>query len=136
MTFNAKHFHPLQNSTVIDFAHQTKYSLHNENLHISSAATDDSDLYTCEANNRLGTSKKDFRVNVQTPPKYVENINADAANRSNHNATEIIVRSGESVSLKCPFSGNPEPEISWTKLNEDAELSTESEILANIATLV
>lgn len=110
--------------------------MHNDNLHIASATADDSDLYSCEAKNSLGTSKKDFIVDVQTPPTFVNNFDEDTTNENRHVETELIVRIGDGVSLKCPVRGNPEPEIHWTVVKENDVPAKESEILTNNSTFV
>lgn len=77
-----------------------------------------------------------FKVTVQTPPKFVKTLNEGATNRSNHIVTELIARSGEPLSLKCPVSGNPEPKIRWTVANGDDVLLKETNRFTVNSTLV
>lgn len=93
-------------------------------------------MVVCHANNSLGSINHTFAITVQTPPKFLEDSNKGATHKSNHLETELIARSGESVSLKCPFTGNPEPEIRWNVADGDDGLLEETEILTTNSTLV
>lgn len=103
---------------MIDFAdsQMKKYSLsdRNKSLHIEHVSADDSATYACEVNNSIGTSKKEFLVDVLNPLKFIADVNKGALDGSDHFETKLIARSGESILLKCPINGKPEPSIYWT----------------------
>lgn len=74
-------------------------------LRIEFVTPDDAGTYSCLARNSVESNELNFTLDVLTPPKL-------HANGSDH--SEAIL-SGQAVLLKCPVSGNPDPQIKWTR---------------------
>ncbi|XP_070504622.1 hemicentin-1-like [Chironomus tepperi] len=68
-----------------------------------------SDVYSCLAENRNGKVKKYFKVDILSGPHVEE------PDKVTHN---VYGNSGETVTIKCPIIGNPEPLFSWYKGKE------------------
>ncbi|XP_007935886.1 hemicentin-1 [Orycteropus afer afer] len=95
-------------------------------LQISIAEKSDSGLYTCIASNVAGTTKKDYNLQVYTPPSII----------GNHGTPEnISVIEKNSVSLTCEASGIPLPSITWLKDGWPISLSSSLRILSGGRTL-
>lgn len=79
----------------------------------------------------VGSMKLLFTVNVLIPPK-ITNIpeNDDEITDENYVSETLTIVNGESINLKCPIVGNPDPEIVWIQI----EYSPEGEVTKNILT--
>ncbi|ESO96633.1 hypothetical protein LOTGIDRAFT_143813, partial [Lottia gigantea] len=81
-------------------------------LRIHSAKVKDRGRYTCSSRNRAGEDSTDFNLNVWVPPK-IDNQGI------NHNP-KVIVNS--SITIDCPASGTPPPQITWYKDSQPIDI--------------
>lgn len=63
----------------------------------------------------MGVGKRDFKINVLSPPELDEKFSNEK--------TTLILRNGteKPILIKCPVSGNPKPEIRWSELRGKEE---------------
>uniref|UniRef100_A0A8D0HGG8 Neural cell adhesion molecule L1-like protein n=1 Tax=Sphenodon punctatus TaxID=8508 RepID=A0A8D0HGG8_SPHPU len=73
-------------------------------LKIEDVSTADEGTYQCTASNALGTTKHEFRVHVEEPPRWVKKPESG------------VFSVGSVLLLLCEAIGNPEPTIKW-KIN-------------------
>lgn len=94
-----------------------KYSIDNDNrvLHIANVTVDESNSYSCEAKNEYGESTMLFDLGVLQPPTYIVGVNKGALTGSDREKTKLGAKFGESVEMKCPIGGKPQPDIYWTR---------------------
>ena len=91
-------------------------------LTIRTSKLSDSGVYYCIGENVAGDKRKEFKINILSPPKILLDNNIE---NHQHNI-------GEQTILKCPLQGNPPPKIFWTKqksynnFDEDEILSENS----------
>ncbi|XP_062570988.1 hemicentin-1-like isoform X1 [Saccostrea cucullata] len=85
-----------------------------QELTIKVTGVKDTGSYSCEAWNEAGVAKLDFGVFVEVPPSI--------------SATEPYpkVREGEEITIRCPATGTPEPEITWLKGRQPIDFSLTS----------
>jgi len=83
--------------------------LEGNNLVISDLEEEDGGEYDCEieADGDMPISVT-HRLDILIPPRVVSEP-ADG---------NVVVKKGSSVSIKCVASGNPRPEVTWSKVNE------------------
>ncbi|XP_072176576.1 hemicentin-1-like [Diadema setosum] len=74
-------------------------------LHLNSTREGDSGIYTCVASNDVGTQSLDILLKVQEPP--VVYLRDDLQH--------VQVVAGGDISLDCPTTGYPKPEVNWFK---------------------
>ncbi|XP_070581750.1 hemicentin-1-like isoform X2 [Ptychodera flava] len=72
-------------------------------LTISSASVADSGEYTCLASNSGGNATRTVTLEIQIPPS-IQNI-----------SPKVKANVFETVTLRCPVTGNPPPSIHWYK---------------------
>ena len=77
----------------------------------------DSDNYLCTAMNLLGSAVKRTQLNVVSLPQFTVQPPA--------NLTVLI---GETVSLNCSASGDPQPVISWKKTGQKLPVGRSQQI--------
>ncbi|GIY13520.1 hypothetical protein CDAR_68362 [Caerostris darwini] len=98
------------------------YLLSSDNiqLEISNVEAHDSGTYVCIATNVAGSSEKEFIVDVMFSP------------RMNSETEELRGRptayANKPVTLECPMSGNPLPQITWMKNGKEINLDEEPNI--------
>ncbi|KAL7010771.1 hypothetical protein ACKWTF_009159 [Chironomus riparius] len=68
-----------------------------------------SDIYSCLSENKHGIVKKYFKVDILSSPHVNESAKV---------VNNVYGASGESVTIKCPIIGNPEPLFSWYREDE------------------
>ncbi|CAF0852080.1 unnamed protein product [Adineta ricciae] len=88
------------------FNNQRLSSGHNRYYQVIRASLNDTGIYTCLAENKIGSTKKDIEINILLPPAILNNgpmIN------------EITKLKGESLVLTCLLHAVPLPTIVWTK---------------------
>uniref|UniRef100_A0A8C5YX65 Ig-like domain-containing protein n=1 Tax=Marmota marmota marmota TaxID=9994 RepID=A0A8C5YX65_MARMA len=77
----------------------------------------DSGLYTCRAENRLGTQQGTLDLSVQYPPEDLR-VTVSQENRTVteviRNGTSFPVLEGQSLRLVCVTHSNPPARLSWT----------------------
>ncbi|XP_048647175.1 sialic acid-binding Ig-like lectin 11 [Marmota marmota marmota] len=77
----------------------------------------DSGLYTCRAENRLGTQQGTLDLSVQYPPEDLR-VTVSQENRTVteviRNGTSLPVLEGQSLRLVCVTHSNPPARLSWT----------------------
>ncbi|CAF0772843.1 unnamed protein product [Rotaria sordida] len=88
------------------FKNRRLSSGHNRYYQIIRASLNDTGLYTCIAENKIGSTKKDIHIDVLLPPSIVNNGQL---------INEITILKGESRILTCLLHANPLPIIIWTK---------------------
>ncbi|CAF2894680.1 unnamed protein product [Rotaria sp. Silwood2] len=88
------------------FKNRRLSSGHNRYYQIVRASLNDTGLYTCIAENKIGIAKKDIHIDVLLPPSIVNNGQL---------INEITILKGESVVLTCLLHAIPLPTIIWTK---------------------
>ena len=74
-------------------------------LQVLHVRKEDSDLYFCSATNLLGNVEKKTLLVVVSLPRFT--IKPPA---------RVVVSSGDTLTLNCSATGDPEPVISWKKL--------------------
>ncbi|KAG8249761.1 hypothetical protein J6590_012064 [Homalodisca vitripennis] len=89
-------------------ADDTHYNLKDGglSLKIAEARSDDTGMYTCVATNLAGRSQASFAVEVLVHPHFLDEFPE----------TELVVSEGERVVLDCSVGGNPEPKVSWKRV--------------------
>ncbi|UJR25150.1 hypothetical protein I4U23_006509 [Adineta vaga] len=88
------------------FNNQRLSSGHNRYYQVVRASLNDTGLYTCLAENKIDSIKKDIQIDILLPPAILNNgpmIN------------EITKMKGESLVLTCLLHAIPLPTIIWTK---------------------
>ncbi|XP_068686464.1 hemicentin-2-like isoform X2 [Montipora foliosa] len=89
-----------------------------QRLAITHANRSDAGTYVCTATNGIGKSATARRyLNVFYPPSII-------ITHRNHTVTEQ-----QDLRLKCNASGNPQPEIIWTKISNSTRLTTVGDVL-------
>ncbi|KAM4801432.1 sialic acid-binding Ig-like lectin 16 [Urocitellus parryii] len=77
----------------------------------------DSGLYTCRAENRLGSQQGTLDLSVQYPPEDLR-VTVSQENRTVmeviRNGTSLSVPEGQSLRLVCVTHSNPPARLSWT----------------------
>ncbi|GMT31155.1 hypothetical protein PFISCL1PPCAC_22452 [Pristionchus fissidentatus] len=100
-----------------------RYSVSQEGrkLHVQNSTLRDEGAYSCRIKNDAGVTSVNFKLIVLVPPEIVM-LDKDK-NRA--------VKENSTVTLSCPATGKPEPEITWLK---DGEVLTEENIEALVTT--
>ncbi|GAB1597499.1 peroxidasin-like [Argonauta hians] len=75
-------------------------------LFITNIQEEDEGIYRCTALTSSGTTSRDLRITVQTPPNFFQP------------PRDQTVPEGSSVSFRCRAHGNPFPIITWSKNGE------------------
>ncbi|CAF0756370.1 unnamed protein product [Rotaria sp. Silwood1] len=88
------------------FKNRRLSSGHNRYYQIARASLNDTGLYTCIAENKIGIAKQDIHIDVLLPPSIVNNGQL---------TNEITILKGESLVLTCLLHAIPLPTIIWTK---------------------
>lgn len=78
-----------------------------EILYIESVKVQDSGLYVCKAENTQGEAKFEYQITVFKLPSQSP-LHPEDGDR-----VDISKSAGESVTLECKISGNPEPDFKW-----------------------
>ncbi|CAJ0931519.1 unnamed protein product [Ranitomeya imitator] len=76
---------------------------HGTQLKIKDITKDDEGVYTCEAENEMGSDQRMFHVLVEEPPRWEKMLKSS------------IQGVGSEVFLNCSATGTPEPEIQWQR---------------------
>ncbi|XP_023221211.1 hemicentin-1-like isoform X2 [Centruroides sculpturatus] len=80
-------------------------------LLIANTTADHHGKYMCIASNSVGSSEKDFMLNVLVPPKLINDTDSK------------IVTIGQPVTFNCPITSNPESHITWMKHGRPIDFS-------------
>lgn len=89
-------------------------------LRIDNVYGEDADEYCCKASNKAGTRTSRAELVIKTAPRlYVPPRFREAA----------CFERGENVQIKIPFSGNPRPNIKWSKEGEEIEKGDHFDLL-------
>ncbi|XP_067017556.1 hemicentin-1-like isoform X2 [Acropora muricata] len=83
---------------------QGRVRYNNSGLQILQARKEDSDLYTCSAENLLGKVEKKTMLVVVSPPRFTSKP-----------PSKIVSMLSFAVRLHCSATGDPQPIISWRK---------------------
>ncbi|XP_076859373.1 hemicentin-1 isoform X2 [Brachyhypopomus gauderio] len=75
-----------------------------QQLRIAQVQVSDGGIYTCKVSNQAGQLNRTFRLTVHLPPVIEGPLHESLSHRL-----------GTHVSLACPTTGIPEPQISWLK---------------------
>lgn len=75
----------------------------------------DAGNYTCEARNRIGTTKRDVTVAVYKKSQYPPSIVTPYV--------KISADINSNVTVICDVDGNPKPHVKWSKVGQDRVLS-------------
>ena len=81
---------------------RVKYN--NSSLQLLNARKIDSDLYICSATNLLGTFYRKTLVVIVSHPRFTVKL-----------PMSILARLGDTLTLNCSATGDPQPVISWRK---------------------
>ncbi|XP_046985732.1 hemicentin-1-like [Schistocerca americana] len=95
-----KNGHPITPSTVPSAV----LSKNKQFLLINNAKPHDGGTYTCIATNKVGQNERSFEVTVMVPPTI-----------DGPSEEDLGPVKGDIVLLQCPASGDPEPDIRWSK---------------------
>lgn len=127
----------LKNDSAIDLTSQQseKYSLDENDmlLRIEAVSADDTGAYSCVSSNLIGSSTKNFTLEVSIPPTLDPEL---VSNDQNQFETTLIIPYGESELLKCPVNGYPKPQINWINGDANKTFIDQPEILINSTELV
>ncbi|XP_054272557.1 hemicentin-1-like [Macrosteles quadrilineatus] len=82
-------------------------------LKIVEARPEDSGLYACIATNLAGRSQAEFDVKILAHPHFLDEFPE----------TEFVKTEGERLELNCSVGGNPEPKISWKRVEQNLPVS-------------
>ncbi|NP_001360633.1 Ig-like domain-containing protein [Caenorhabditis elegans] len=93
----------LNDKPLIDDKTSWKTSDDKRKLHVFKAKITDSGVYKCVARNAAGEGSKSFQVEVIVP------LNLDESKYKK----KVFAKEGEEVTLGCPVSGFPVPQINW-----------------------
>ena len=83
---------------------QGRARYNNSALQILHARKEDSDFYTCSAENLLGKAEKKTMLVVVSPPRFTSKP-----------PSKIVSMLSSTVRLNCSATGDPQPTISWRK---------------------
>ena len=83
---------------------QERVKYNNSNLQILHARKIDSDVYLCSATNLLGGFKKKTLVVIVSHPRFTVKP-----------PVSIFAALGDTLTLNCSATGDPQPVISWRK---------------------
>ncbi|KAG9509681.1 Hemicentin-2, partial [Fragariocoptes setiger] len=86
-------------------------------LIFQSVEAKDSGMYTCVASNRFGSHNMTAVLNVDVPLRWT----IEPANK--------VARVGDSLSIECQASGQPEPTVRWTRLRTSTNVTMAGPIL-------
>ncbi|XP_032884067.1 hemicentin-1 isoform X2 [Amblyraja radiata] len=75
-------------------------------LQVSNAKPSDSASYTCVATNIVGTTMKEYTLEVYVRPTI---------SNSGRHPTEVIIIQGNDATLECEAQGIPRPALTWMK---------------------
>lgn len=67
---------------------------------------DDAGRYRCLAVNKFGVAEADSVLTVLAPPRFVEK------------PRDVLVQSGSLLTLDCSAQGQPQPLLTWTRLDQ------------------
>ncbi|VUZ55036.1 unnamed protein product [Hymenolepis diminuta] len=84
---------------------RANFSIRNTMLYLYDAQPQDTGIYRCVVTNRIGSTRRQWNVNVMSPPKFL--FTSEEGVQS--------VSLGASVALFCVADGEPKPVIQWTK---------------------
>ncbi|KAL3123123.1 hypothetical protein niasHT_005056 [Heterodera trifolii] len=87
-----------------DKGHRHRFLDQGHGLEINPSAPEDVGLWTCQAENRAGTSTADISLDVWVEPTVHVRVEDSTP----------VKRIGEQMTLLCEAKGNPEPVISWS----------------------
>ncbi|KAL3079001.1 hypothetical protein niasHS_014783 [Heterodera schachtii] len=87
-----------------DKGHRHHFLDQGHGLEINPSAPEDVGLWTCQAENRAGTSTADISLDVWVEPTVHVRVEDSTP----------VKRIGEQMTLLCEAKGNPEPVISWS----------------------
>ncbi|KAL4218919.1 Hemicentin-1 [Mactra antiquata] len=90
-------------------------------LEVIDARVSDAGRFKCVGENKAGTTEREFSVDVHVPPKIDK--------PGEVNKPEIIANN--TISLTCPVSGIPLPNITWFKNKQPIKTNTSQYILQN-----
>ena len=84
--------------------HRIQFDKFKQQFIIKNASLEDQGLFTCIANNELGSATKNITVDVLSPPVFL----ATMVNQSEYSE-------GETILINCYAKANPKAEILWKK---------------------
>ncbi|KAK4311029.1 hypothetical protein Pmani_017444 [Petrolisthes manimaculis] len=91
----------LKDSIGVRLSERVDVSWGGQSLMLMDARKEDTARYTCLATNIAGNHTKHYDLQVLQSPQLVEGVD------------EIVAVAGEVVTLRCSFTGYPQPQISW-----------------------
>ena len=83
---------------------QERVKYNNSNLELLHARKIDSDVYLCSATNLLGSFEKKTLVVIVSHPRFIVKP-----------PVSILAELGDTLTLNCSATGDPQPVISWRK---------------------
>ncbi|XP_034836584.1 hemicentin-2-like [Maniola hyperantus] len=91
------------------------YKIYKDNTLSFRSSVDDRGVYTCEASNPLGKSRKDVHLDVFVP------VNIESPKQS-----LIELKVGDLLALPCQADGFPKPNIKWMFFSKDSKIAPKS----------
>uniref|UniRef100_T1JE94 Uncharacterized protein n=1 Tax=Strigamia maritima TaxID=126957 RepID=T1JE94_STRMM len=96
----------------VKWSHNGRIVSHNTNLNIKPTTSDDNGVYTCTADNGIGSSgQADLTIDIQYGPTIQMEKRRE-------------VRENEDISIRCDVSANPPAEIKWFKEGSSSVTAT------------
>ena len=85
---------------------RVKFSANRELLTVTTTSEEDAGEWSCIAENKAGSLSLSFNLEVQSPPSIF---------KSKKKQVPILITRGRNLRLDCRSTGNPRPEMLWTR---------------------
>uniref|UniRef100_UPI00398EE55D hemicentin-1-like n=1 Tax=Pristiophorus japonicus TaxID=55135 RepID=UPI00398EE55D len=96
-----------------------------QTLKLTRVLVGDAGRYSCVASNTVGEARKDFHLDVLSPPSIF----------SESQVEKVQIKQDQNINLTCLTMGNPKPQITWLKDGQELHGSTDYRVSSDGSTL-